>query len=155
MQIIKYIQAKQETKGIYKIPELYFDQLNKNKIAFNKILNEDEVITLSKPKNKIAGNDAQILKILKAIKLKEKRLTDEQEQQLERLLRLWQNGEIPAKITKTILTDLKKAKDTLEAFFTIQHLVPGVYFDERKEARLQIDGKRQIILSCFLKRKDK
>jgi len=98
----------------------------------------------------VAGNDAKIIRLLKAIK-SEPRLTDDQEGMIDKMIILWENGDIPAKTSKEVLKKQKTVDDVLELYFEIVKLVPPVYFEERKKQNIQIDGEKQIILSCYLK----
>ena len=49
---------------------------------------------------------------------------------------------------------MKKSKvvgDVLELYYEILKLVPPTYFEERKSQKIQVDGEKQIVLSCYLK----
>ena len=108
---------------------------------------EEEVST---EKVMVAGNDAKIIRLLKAMKT-EPRLTDDQEQTIEKLISLWENGEIPAKVSKDVMKKSKVVGDVLELYYEILKLVPPTYFEERKSQKTQVDGEKQIVLSCYLK----
>ena len=98
----------------------------------------------------VAGNDAKTIRILKAMK-SDPRFTDDQEEKLNKLIILWSNGEIPAKVSKDIIKKSKVVSDALELYYEIDKIVPPTYFEERKSQKAKVDGEKQIILSCYLK----
>ena len=111
------------------------------------LLAEEEIST---EKVMVTGNDAKIIRLLKAIK-SEPRLTDDQEEKLDTLITLWENGEIPAKVSKDVLKKSKVVTDVLELYFEIVKLVPETYLDGKMRTQAQVDVEKQIILSCYLK----
>ena len=42
--------------------------------------------------------------------------------------------------------------DVLEFYYEILKLVPTIYFEDHKSQQAQVDGEKQIVLSCYLKR---
>ena len=78
-------------------------------------------------------------------------MTDDQEEVIGRLIRAYENGDIPQNITKKIWKELKEADDLTVAYFTITNSVPDQYLYERKDAVLKSTGEKQVILSCYLK----
>ena len=112
------------------------------------------------PKTGSAKTDKQVIKLLKAIKNNCSGFTDEQDRAIDRLLELWQNGEIPIKISKEILKKEKELKiksiPDIQTFiyalyFEIMKLVPPDYFKEQKSKTPLVEGQKQVILSCYLK----
>lgn len=67
------------------------------------------------------------------------------------MISLWENGEIPAKISKDVMKKMKLATDVLALYYDILNIVPASYFEERKSQRRLLDGEKQIVLSCYLK----
>ena len=147
MQAIEHIKSEPDDKKI-SVPSCYYDALEKNSIAFDEMLIEEEEVTIEKPM--VAGNDAKIIRLLKAMK-NDPRFTDEQEETMDKLSLLWQNGEIPAKVSKDVVKKSTLVGDTLELYYEIMKLVPPVYLEDKKEKQAKIDGEKQIILSCYLK----
>ena len=92
---------------------------------------------------------AKVIRTLKAIK-NEPTLTDIQEANIDKLIELWSNGEIPAKISKDVMKRVPLAKDVQSLYFDIMNLVPEIYFEEKKTDRTLVDGEKQVILSCYL-----
>ena len=112
------------------------------------MLIEDEEITIEKPM--VAGNDAKIIKTLKAI-IATDQLTDDQENVLGTLIRRWENGDIPAKVSKDVVKATNLASDILALYYDIVRIVPEAYLEEKKEKKSIVEGKKEIILSCYLK----
>ena len=132
------------------INERYFTHLEKNKIAFDYKLSEEEEVNFENVK--IYGNDAKMITIIKAI-IKCPKLTTEQDNNLKVMLELWQNGVISEAITKEILRDIKNIIDPLQAYFEIYDRIPEHYFYGRNNKKDKSDGKKEVILSCYLENK--
>ena len=147
MQAITLIQAKLEDKKI-NISGNFYQHFDQNDTAFDQMLVEEEEISTEKVM--VAGNDAKIIRLLKAIKT-EPRLTGNQEEIIDKLITLWEAGELPAKVSKDIMKKSKVATDVLELYFEIMKLVPPSYFEEKKRHQAQVDGDKQVVLSCYLK----
>lgn len=147
MQAIDYIQAEPDDPQATVAGD-YYTHFSKNSTAFDElIIAEEEVMT---EKIMVAGNDAKIIRLLKAMKA-DPRLTDDQEEMIDKLVSLWENGEIPAKVGKTVMKKSKVVTDVLELYYEILRLVPTTYFEEHKSQKAQVDGEKQIVLSCYLK----
>jgi len=131
MQAIEHIKSAEEEKG-YTINENYFDHLSENKKAFDSILIEEKTITIDK--QAITGNDAKVLKTLKAL-LQVKKFTDDEERNIKIMIALWENGEIPSGITKSVLIGLKHCLDEISIYNEIYDGVPDNYFINQKENR--------------------
>ena len=145
MQAIDLIKVTPDEKKV-SVSSNYYEHLENNSIAFDQMLLE-EVTT---EKVMVAGNDAKTIRILKAMK-SDPRFTDDQEEKLNKLIILWSNGEIPAKVSKDIIKKSKVVSDALELYYEIDKIVPPTYFEERKSQKAKVDGEKQIILSCYLK----
>ena len=93
------------------------------------------------------------MKILRAIQ-NEPTLTEDQEDKVERLMRAYENGDIPKNVSKDIVKALKTASnDLLEVYSIIVSNVPEAYLSDRQNIILQIEGEKQVILSCYMKEK--
>lgn len=147
IEAIKYIETE---KDVYKenVGTRYYDQFDSNNLAFDNMLTQEEEITTEKIM--VAGNDAKIIKILKAIQASPQ-VTDDQEEKISKMISLWDNGEIPARVSKDVVKKVKATKDVLELYYEILKLIPPVYFEEKKKSALSVDGEKQIILSCFIR----
>lgn len=147
MEAIKYIECEPDERTI-SVGSDYYDYLEKNDNAFDDMISGEE--TISADKAVITGNDAKVIKYLKAMK-KDERLTDDQEEQLDVLIERWRNGEIPSKVSKEIVKKSKTIMDVLEFYYEIIKIVPPVYFEERKEPSRKYSNDKQVILSCYMK----
>lgn len=96
------------------------------------------------------GNEATIIKYLTALQ-KVKTFTEDEEENIRRLRTAFQNGVIPATYSKAIAKELKTAENLVAAYFVIYNNIPALYRYGHKDAVLNIEGKKQVILSCFLK----
>jgi superfamily II DNA/RNA helicase len=148
LEAIQYIQATPDDTAI-SVGEHYFEQLDNNKAAFDDKLVEEDTAYFSK--SAVAGNDAKMIKLLKALS-KCPKFTEPQEDILEKMLELWQNGEIPANITKDILKLSKLETDPLQVFSEIYDRIPERYFAGRNQKKFELSGTKQVILSCYLKK---
>ena len=146
MQAIDLIKADPDDETV-SVTSKFYEQFDSNSLAFYQMLVAEEEVSVEKVM--VAGNDAKIIRLLKAMK-KEPRLTDDQEQIIDKLILLWENGEIPAKVSKDVMKKSKVVGDVLELYYEILKLVPPTYFEERKSQKAQVDGEKQIVLSCYL-----
>jgi hypothetical protein len=148
MEAIRYIQSEPDEEKV-SVGHAFYDHFDRNSDAFDEYLMEEE--TISTEKVMVAGNDAKVIKLLKALK-NEPRLTDDQEANLDVLIMRWEAGEIPSKVSKDIVKRSKQPiNDTLEFYYDIMNIVPQVYFEEKTRKQVQVDGEKQVILSCYLK----
>lgn len=147
MQAIDLIKAEPDDAKV-SVSSKFYEHFESNSTAFDQMLVAEEEVSTEKVM--VAGNDAKIIRLLKAMKT-EPRLTDDQEQTIEKLIMLWENGEIPAKVSKDVMKKSKVVGDVLELYYEILKLVPPTYFEERKSQKTQVDGEKQIVLSCYLK----
>ena len=149
MEAIKLIQSEPDEPKV-NISSDFYDQYDKNSNAFDEMLVEEE--TVSTEKVMVAGNDAKIIRMLKAMK-NEPTLTDDQEEKIDILIKRWEDGEIPARISKDVVKKSKVVQDVLEFYYEILKLVPESYFEEKKTQQSKVDGEKQVILSCYIKRR--
>lgn len=148
MDAIRYIQAEPDDKKI-SVGHEYYDHFDRNSDAFDEYLVAEE--NISTEKAMVAGNDAKVIKMLKAMK-NEPTLTDDQEIKLDVLITRWEAGEIPAKVSKDVVKRSKQPMaDMLEFYYDILRIVPPVYFEEKQKLQAKVDGEKQVILSCYLK----
>lgn len=147
MQAIALIKAEPDEKKIG-VSSDFYKHFSQNDAAFDQMLTAEEEVSTEMVM--VAGNDAKIIRLLKAIKA-EPRLTDDQEEKIDRMISLWENGEIPAKVSKDVLKKSKLVTDVLELYYEILKLVPETYFEEKTRQGTQVDGVKQVVLSCYLK----
>lgn len=147
MEAIRLIQSEPDDPKV-NVGSDFYDQYDKNSDAFDEMLVEEETITTEKVM--VSGNDAKVIRMLKAMK-NEPRLTDDQEARLDILIQRWEDGEIPARISKDVVKKSKVVGDVLELYFEIMKLVPESYFEDKKQQQSKVDGEKQVILSCYFK----
>lgn len=151
LQAMKYLEVLPDEKTI-KPPKAYFEHLELNKAAFKLVLaEEDELITENVTQT---GNDAKVVKLLKAIS-RCKAFTDEQEELINKLRKVWEDGNIPPSITKEVLKQTQNIKDPVKMFYEIIDILPEKYLEERKgKKKTNISGQIKVILSSYLKKED-
>ena len=150
IEAIKLIQATPDEKRIG-IGVDFFNHLGRNKEAFDDKLVEEETADFDSVT--VTGNDAKTIRMLKAL-MNCKKLTDPQEETLRKMIALWQNGEIPANITKDVLKLPKTETDELRLFSAIYDRVPSSYFEDHSQKSTVVLGAKQVILSCWLKNEE-
>lgn len=150
IEAMKYLKCAQEEKK-FRVPEKYFEHLKINKEKFEDLFNEE--ILVNTDKSVKTGNDAKIIKIIKGIFKACKTFTDEQEKKIKLLQELWEDGNIPASISKEVLKAIKDMNDPIRIYYEIERLVPDKYFEKRENKKRKImEGKIKVILSEYLQR---
>ena len=149
LEAIKYIQSEPEDRKVG-VGQDYYEHYDKNSVAFDRYILEEKII--SSEKSILTGNDAKIIKLLKGMK-NTPTFTDDQEEKLNILIKRWEDGEIPSKVSKDIVKRSKQPiNDILEFYYDIMKIVPESYFIEKKQAQANVEGEKQVILSCYLKK---
>ncbi len=126
----------------------YYSHFELNNKAFDESLVQEDVIEVAKAP--LRGNDMKVMHVLRALQ-NEPTLTDDQEEVVKRLIRAYENGDVPQNVTKNIVKELGQTEDLGETFFVISNNVPDQYLYERRDAVLTYDGDKQVILSCYMK----
>lgn len=153
LDAVDYIKATPSVKRI-KIEDTYYNLLNKNKHQFDTKIDFEDLITEESTRVSNAGNDGQIKKILKSI-LSCRQFTTTEVDNINKMLDLFENGEIPANLSKQIMQVLKKIDGGKECAVEIYHVIydkiPTLYFEEKQDTSKNKTLKKQIILSCYLR----
>jgi hypothetical protein len=135
-----------------RLPEIYFDLLDKNKNAFFNITSEDSV-EIKTRKGQDSG--VKILKILKMTFKNTKQLTEDQEDYLKKVMLQLDEGGLPKQTTKTTNKALEElGNEVLNPFKVLAilqthipaRLLEGHYAEENPRTA----GKREVILSMYL-----
>jgi superfamily II DNA/RNA helicase len=150
IEAIKFIKSTHDEPKI-SVGKYYYEHLEHNKTAFDNKLTEEDTIVIGR--TVVTGNDAKMIKLLKALS-KCQKFTEPQEDNIRNMADLWQNGEIPSALTKEILKAVNGVEDPLKAYFEIFDRIPERYFMGRGQKKTPTKGVKQIILSCYLKSKD-
>lgn len=148
LDTMKYLECPEDEKKIA-IQDCYYEQLALNKTAFNNKLIGEELETTEG--RTLSQNDAKIVKMLKAI-LRSRKFTESQEMTIDKMLRLFEGGELSAATSKQIVSDLKTAKseNEVEIYNIILGNIPIDYFADKKDKKQNRKGKKQVILSCYM-----
>ena len=150
IQAMKYLKCSEDERKL-KVPEEYFEHLKINREKFEDLFNEE--ILVNTDKSARAGNDAKIIKNLKGILKDCKTFTDDQENKIKLLQELWEDGNIPASISKEVVKAIKDMKEPIKIYYEIDRLVPEKYFEKREnKQKKNLEGKIKIILSEYLQR---
>lgn len=146
MEAIPLIKSEVDDPRL-NVTSMYYKEFEQNDQAFDDMLLQEAEVSIERPM--VAGNDAKVIKLLRAIK-NEPRLTDDQEDIIEKLITIWENGEIPSKISKDVMKKSKTVTDVLELYYEIMKLVPDTYLEPTKAQKSIVEGEKQVILSCLL-----
>lgn len=135
-----------------KLPEKFYELLDKNKEAFIFATTEE----IEEPARRRGRDSAiQILKILKATLKNTQQFTEDQEQYLKRVIVQLEEGGLPKQTAKETLKALNALKHELQNPFkvlaTLQTHIPLRFLEEHySEKNPRAFGKREVILSLFL-----
>ena len=121
--------------------------MENNSIAFDSMLEKEEEVSVEKVK--ITRNDAQIIRDFRAMK-RDHRFTDSQIEIIDKLITIWEEGKIPAKVSKDVMKI--KTGDILELYNEIIKLVDPVYYKSGTGKTTVEIGEKQIVLSCYMKK---
>lgn len=150
MEAMRYLECEPNEKKIA-VESIYYDHYQANNRSFDVALTAEDIIT--KKKAVIRGNDANVVKTLKAA-ISSGQLTDDQEDIAKRIIQAIENGDIPKNATKEIVKQLKTATNIVAAFAIVRDNIDDTYLYERKDVVLPNDGKKEVILSCYMKKQE-
>ena len=139
-----------------KVTTNYYELLKRNKEAFEiseKEDNTNEVTTTSKRGSSNAKNITKILK--ECLKLKTK-FTDIEMDNINKIIDLLENGELPSRIIKDGNREIKKMteiNDIAKFYKEFEQSIPKVYFEQESKATLNkkklSSNEKEIILSEY------
>lgn len=135
-----------------RLPETYFDLLDKNKDAFWVATTEDGVETQTR---KGQDSGVKILKLLKMTFKNTKQLTEDQEDYLKKVMSQLDEGGLPKQTTKMTykaLQDLGSEQlNPLKVLAILQTHIPARLLESHyAEENPRSAGKREVILSMYL-----
>lgn len=141
-----------ETDKRQKLPDGYFELLERNKQAFINATTEDMIVIQTRK-----GKDSayQILKILKAVFKNTQQLTDDQELYAQTVMARLEEGGLPKQTTKTALNALNELgnqmANPLRVLAVLQTSIPARLLESHyAEQNPRSTGKREVILSMCL-----
>lgn len=145
------LECDQDAKK-QKLPENYFDLLDKNKDAFITTTTEDAIEVKTRKGKDTA---AKVLKILEAIFKHTKQLTEEQEQYVRQVMEQLREGGFPKQTNKTTLKALNQINadwlNPLKVLAVLQTNIPARLLGSHYvEENPRSAGKREVILSMYL-----
>jgi superfamily II DNA or RNA helicase/HKD family nuclease len=135
-----------------KLPEKYYELLNKNKEAFVFATTEEMIESRHRRGRDSAYN---VLKILRATMKNMQQFTDEQEQYLRKVVTQLEEGGLPKQTTKETLKALNTLKrdlmNPLKVLAVLQTHIPARLLEAHYAEQIPtILGKREVILSLYL-----
>lgn len=141
--------SKDEPKQ--KLPEEFYELLDKNKQAFINTTTEETVSTRRSGQD----NRAKLLKILKWLLKNSAKLTEEQEDFIKRVIEQLEKGAINKKTVQKTLKALDALKsemiNPLKVYGVIRQKIPEKLLESHYvESTWSYSGKREVILSLFL-----
>ena len=147
LDAIKLIKCN-EKESVAGYTKGFFTQMNLNKKEFDK----GELVVCEEALESVdsTGNDKKMIKILKAL-LNLKELTEFEYSRINEMIILWESGDIPSKLTKGILNDIKKIEDGFSAYDHIVKLIPLTYFNNKILKKDSSEYLRQVVLSLFIR----
>ena len=135
-----------------KLPEGYFELLDKNKAAFINATTE-ELLEVQTRRGRDSAH--QVLKILKAAFKNTQQLTDDQELYAQTVMARLEEGGLPRQTTKTALNALNELgnqiANPLKVLAVLQTNIPARLLESHyAEQNPRSTGKREVILSMYL-----
>ena len=126
----------------------FYAQLEKNKAEF-ELATADEVRHLKAP-----GSRSYESKLIVTIKVmqKYKGFTEDDEEYLNKLLKIIEEGALPKQTAKSLMQDIGNEKDSLKLLAYMRKGIPREFFqDHISVSAADTSGPRQVILSEYLR----
>ncbi|MBP7508852.1 MAG: helicase [Prolixibacteraceae bacterium] len=145
------IESDMEEKK-QKLPEVFYDLLDKNKESFIYATTEE---ILEQHRKRGSDSAIQVYRILKATLKNTKQFTDDQELYIKKVYSQLEEGGLPKQTTKETLAALNKLKTELVNPFKVlailqMHIPERLLEAHYAEQNPQVSGKREVILSMYL-----
>lgn len=147
LEAMVYLKVRSEQEKV-KVEKEYFEHLELNKLSFEIAISDENEVNADKTVK--TSNDKTIEKTLRGL-LSYRKFTDEQEELIRKMKKVWEDGNIPATISKEVVKAIKGKIDPLEIFYIIKEIVPEQYFIERKLSQRKNSGAIKVVLSSYLK----
>lgn len=140
------------TETRQKLPDRYFELLDKNKGAFINATTDDMLEIQTR-----RGRDSafQLLRNLKAVFKNTQQLTDDQELYAQTVMARLEEGGLPKQTTKTTLNAINELgnhmANPLKVLAVLQTTIPSRLLESHyAEQNRRLTGKREVILSMYL-----
>ncbi len=150
LEAAKLFEATEKTKP-YELPNDFHKLLGNNKAKIDIDLSED-AIEQEIPKKGGKDNAVRILKILKSKEMRRfDGFTDLDDEYLERVRKLLEEGGMPKKTAKTIFNEIKNETDPMKILATIKRNLPNQLFNAIQTAKeISMNSSKEVILSEYL-----
>ena len=155
-QAIDYVKATKSEQG-KKVKSDYYDLLKANKLAFEESEKEDNSNEITAVNKKGSSNAKNIIKVLKECLKMESSFTDIEIDNINKIINLLENGELPVRIVKDGNKAIKKitgVNDIIKFYKELELMIPKVYLEQ--ETKVEANNKkiskneREIILSEYI-----
>ena len=155
-QAIDYVKATKSEQG-KKVKSDYYDLLKANKLAFEESEKEDNNNEITAVNKKGSSNAKNIIKVLKECLKMETNFTDIEVDNINKIINLLENGELPVRIVKDGNKAIKKitgVNDIIKFYKELELMIPKVYLEQ--ETKVEANKKkiskneREIILSEYI-----
>ena len=151
MTAAETLECQAQEKKI-KLPETFFDLMDRNKDAFVLATTEDGIEPQTK---KGRDNTVKLLRTLKAVFKDKRQLTGEQEEYLRKVISQLEEGGLPKQTIRTALKAVEGLKsdmlNQMKVLAVLQTNIPaGLLQGHYVEANPRAAGKREVILSMYL-----
>jgi len=155
-QAIEYIKATKSEQS-KKVRNNYYDLLRCNKDAFELSEKEENSNEITSVNKKGTSNVKNIIKILKECLKIESRFTDIEIDNINKIISLLENGELPNKIVKEGNKTIKRIvgiNGIVKFYKEFENMIPRVYLEQ--ETKVELNNKKtnrnekEIILSEYI-----
>ena len=153
IEAVKYLECKPDEEKI-SVDAVYYEHLKANSEKFDESILQADDETIVAGNAHLRGNDSKVVRALRALQTSLRTLTDDQETELNQMIQAYMNGNIPQNITKDIAKEIKEfhGDDPTDLFYIIRRSIPDAYLHDQRDAVLNIEGEKQVILSCYLEK---
>jgi superfamily II DNA/RNA helicase/HKD family nuclease len=143
---VEILKAEKDTPK-ENLPQDFYDYLDANKKEF-ELATADEVRQLKHPGSR--SYESKLLQTIKAIK-EYKGFTEDDEEYLNKLLRIVEEGALPKQTAKKLVNAFTGIKDPLKILSIFRSRIPQEFFREHiSETAAETSGPREVILSEYL-----
>jgi len=143
---VEILKAEEDTPK-ENLPKDFYDYLDANKKEF-ELSTADEVRQLKHPGSR--SYESKLLQTIKAVK-DYKGFTEDDEEYLNKLLRIVEEGALPKQTAKKLVNAFTGIKDPLKILSIFRSGIPQEFFREHiSETAAETSGPREVILSEYL-----
>lgn len=155
-QAIDYIKANKSEKS-KNVKDDYFELLKLNKQAFSESEKEENTIDITASNKRGTSNAKNIIKVLKECLKMDSSFTDLEIDNINKIINLLENGELPVKIVKDgnkAIKNITGIGDFPKFYKVLEQMIPKVYLEQETKVELnkqkQKKNEKEIILSEYI-----